>query len=376
MMDTTPLNSTFRELPLEPGGTVDIVLTNGSVRVTGTGRDVVTVRSRGGEDIDDEVEIHADPDRISIRSRVIGFSLGSLRIGYPGPSDLEVEVPRDAAVSLRTLSGDVVASGVRGTTRWATASGELRLDVDGGTVAIESMSGDVALHAGAPIDLQARSVSGTLDLGAPRLERLAASTTSGDIRVQADLSARGEHTLSSVSGDVELATASPIRATTQSITGDLRVAGEHRVEGGRGGRTVVVGDGSVAVSVRTTSGDMRIRAGVPAAAASSAPATHAAPAATPDAEPTAAPGSPAARTPAAPVILVAEAEAAPNLVRRAPAEPPADPASGAESPTDRREAARLEILRALERGELDVEAASHRLEILEDAGPRAFRGWC
>jgi hypothetical protein len=104
---------------------------------------------------------------------------------------------------------------------------------------------------------------------------------------------------------------------------------------------------------------------------------------------------------------VAEAEAAPNLVRppardedhapadddpaenadgRDAAEPDDDldlePAAardaplGAASPTDRREAARLEILRALERGDLDIESASHKLEILEDAGPRFFRGWC
>ena len=49
---------------------------------------------------------------------------------------------------------------------------------------------------------------------------------------------------------------------------------------------------------------------------------------------------------------------------------------GDESLADLREAARLEVLRALERGELDVEAASHRLEILDAAGPSSFRGWC
>ena len=72
-----------------------------------------------------------------------------------------------------------------------------------------------------------------------------------------------------------------------------------------------------------------------------------------------------------PTYVVAEAEAAPNLVR-----PAAGPWQGAESTTDRREAARLDILRALERGELDIDAASSRLEILEDAGPRSFRGFC
>jgi len=43
---------------------------------------------------------------------------------------------------------------------------------------------------------------------------------------------------------------------------------------------------------------------------------------------------------------------------------------------DRREAARLDILRALERGELDIEAASYRLAELDEAGPRSFRGFC
>jgi len=59
-----------------------------------------------------------------------------------------------------------------------------------------------------------------------------------------------------------------------------------------------------------------------------------------------------------------------------PSAPAAPAASGEESLADLREAARLEVLRALERGELDVEAASHRLEILDAAGPSSFRGWC
>jgi hypothetical protein len=43
---------------------------------------------------------------------------------------------------------------------------------------------------------------------------------------------------------------------------------------------------------------------------------------------------------------------------------------------DRREAERLDVLRALERGDVDVETASRRLELLDEAGPRSFRGWC
>jgi hypothetical protein len=73
-------------------------------------------------------------------------------------------------------------------------------------------------------------------------------------------------------------------------------------------------------------------------------------------------------------VVVAEAAAAPNLVR-ADAAPPTGSATGTGSGTDRGEAARLDILRALERGELDIDTASTRLAAIEDAGPRRYRGW-
>jgi hypothetical protein len=179
---------------------------------------------------------------------------------------------------------------------------------------------------------------------------------------------------------VELITPSAVRVDTQSIAGDVRASGNHRTEGGRGRRVLVVGAGTVGVSIRTTSGDIRLR-GEPAVDAP-APAAP-----VPPPVPTA-PEPPVPPTP--PIVVVAEAEAAPNLVRATADRPadaaddalPADPGPGTGAvvggggTADRREAARLEILRALERGDLDIESASHRLEILEDAGPRNFRGWC
>ena len=119
-----------------------------------------------------------------------------------------------------------------------------------------------------------------------------------------------------------------------------------------------MGDGSVALSVRTTSGDVRLRV------LGTVPAPPVPPVPLDAPEPPAAPEPP-------------EAPARPE-----PAPRPVDPEedthawSASEPLVDRREAARLDILRALERGDLDLEAASHRLEILEESGPRFFRGWC
>ena len=224
-------------------------------------------------------------------------------------------------------------------------------------------------------------MSGDVSVRGPRFDALSASTTSGDVRVVADLGERLDHTISSVSGDVDITTSSPVRVDTQTVTGDVRASGTRLAEGGRGRRSLVVGAGSIGLSVRTMSGDILLRGvevtDATASGAWSAPDVPAVPEA-PIAPPApvvpavpAAPDAPAAPAapvpPPTPVTVVAEAEAAPNLVRSA---------GGATGPVDRREAARLEILRALERGDLDIEDASHKLEILEDAGPRYFRGWC
>ncbi len=377
MTELTSQSTASRELVMEPHDEVEILVTSSSVVLRGVDRDAFRVQGLGGEDVADDFEIERLAGKVRLREITTGFKIGSLRIRTGHAPDLEIEVPRAAALSFRSLSGDVEAKGTAGESRWATASGDIRVEVDGGPVAVESMSGDVEVVATAPIELRARSVSGDLDVRGSRFDALTASSTSGDIRVDAALGAGQDHVISSVSGDVELTTSSDVRVDTQSVTGDVHATGTRFAEGGRGRRTLVVGAGTVGVSVRTTSGDIRLR-GVATTEGSvpTPPVPPRAPAAprTPDVP--AAPFPPVApNAPVPPVVVVAEAEAAPNLVR--PAARDADDALlGAGSPTDRREAARLEILRALERGDLDIESASHKLEILEDAGPRFFRGWC
>ena len=240
-------------------------------------------------------------------------------------------------------------------------------------MSIESMSGDIVVDASVALALTVRSVSGDLHLRAPSLDAISAATTSGDVDIDAALGEASDHTISSVSGDVRLATPSDVRLEAQTVSGDIRSSGAVRGDGGRGRRTLVAGEGRVRVSVRTMSGDIVLRGGDPSAAGVEQPpvAVKPQPPATPQ-PPTAPrpPAAPAPVVPPAPVeppVVVAEASAAPNLIR---------PSGAAPSSMDRREAARLEVLRALERGDLDIEAASRRLEALEDAGPRAFRGWC
>jgi len=356
MTDTARATDT-REVLLAPGGTVEILTASADLRVRGVDGDRVVVRTRGGQPIDDELRIDATAGHVRIRDAEGGLHLGPIHIRTRGSAGLDIDVPHLAAIALRTMSGDVTADGIGGASRWTTASGDLRLAVAGGPVVMETMSGDAVLEATVPLGVTARTVSGDVRVRAPRLDLVDASTTSGDIHLEAALAAGARHTITSVSGDVEITTSSPVRLEANTIAGDVRATGTHIAEGGRGRRTLVVGNGSVAVSVRTMSGDVRLRA-LAEAPATDVPATG-----------VPATGVPATAIPSRPVV-VADAEASPNLRRNLP------DGTGTGSAVDRRELERLELLRALERGDLDVETAAHRLEILDDAGPRAFRGWC
>lgn len=345
MTDTARPADAVRELALEPGGLVELLLTANDVRIRAADGDRVVVRARSGRGLDDDITIETSPGHVRIRDGgTAEFRLGPIRVRSHGAVDLDVDIPRTARVGARTLSGDVDASGIGGESRWSTASGDLRIRVDAGPVSLDSMSGDLLLEASVPVAVTARSVSGEIRVRAPRLDAVSVETTSGDVLLDGALAAGAAHTVSSVSGDVQVATGSPVRLDAQTVTGDVRASVPHRAEGGRGHRTLVVGDGSVALSLRTMSGDVRLRGGTTEpVAAPAAPTPMPAPA------PAAAPKPPAARAPAWPPV-------------------PAMTQPDAES-------ARLEILRALERGELDVEAASKHLEALEGAAPKPAVGW-
>ena len=140
--------------------------------------------------------------------------------------------------------------------------------------------------------------------------------------------------------------------------------------------------------MRTTSGDVRLQG--PGRArehgAGRAPAAATVP---PSAGRPAGAGRPEA--PVAPGPGPPQAPGSPGGPDRARSRSPLGAATGASDPKpigdedtqpwnapepaiDRREAARLDVLRALERGDLDVETASRRLEALDEAGPSSFQG--
>jgi DUF4097 and DUF4098 domain-containing protein YvlB len=209
-----------------------------------------------------------------------------------------------------------------------TASGDLALDGIAGDLQVEAVSGDVRVEARGALDVKAKSISGDFRLRGPRLGRFEMATTSGDVHIDAELSGKGPFSIKSISGDVTIVSRAGLRVEAQTVTGDIHSGVAHRIESSPGRKLVVIGKPGATLAFKSVSGDLEVVEPRDAAAGDE-------------------------------VFPETQGRAAPTM--------PSASAARDEDPADDRSAAeRLDILKALERGEIDVETATARLAALEE----------
>lgn len=182
-------------------------------------------------------------------------------IGRGGGASLQIEatVPTGAALRIETVSGDVNAMELEGEQRYATVSGDLVILDGAGSVRLNTVSGDALVRAPRALTIRAETVSGDLGVTAQRLDALRASTVSGDIDVEGALRAGGEHRIETVSGDVAFAPVGgasfEVRGLSTDISGDI----DHRIEGRADRRRVIVAGGGPELVFSSMSGDFHVR---------------------------------------------------------------------------------------------------------------------
>ena len=152
------------------------------------------------------------------------------------------------------------------------------------------------------------------------LRSLALATTSGDIELGSPIDGPGPFSIQSVSGDASVVTAGDgLRVEAQTLTGDISSDVGHHADSGMGRRALVFGDGAMTLAFKSVSGDLQVAAGA---------ASHARDGAVP-------------------------APPAPAMTRQdAPPDPVAD--------------LRLDVLRDLEAGRIDIAVATERLADLDE----------
>jgi len=195
-----------------------------------------------------------------------------------GRSDLVIFAPRRGKLSVKTVSAGIVGDGISG---WFySVSGSIRLTGIVSSVEVETMNGSIDLDVttpwlrartgdghllirGAPQDVDASTISGTLDVVAPKIMRAQFVSVSGDIRWVGSPAAGAVFDFSNHSGAVELMlpTTASAALTLASVSGAIDngftrirpVAAEpHSLR-------LNLGRGDAHLSARTFKGPIRLR---------------------------------------------------------------------------------------------------------------------
>ena len=339
-------------------GQVSVRLADWDAEIRGIDGDTARIWNADGGDLPAELQVDRDADGILIRQydkTGLAVVLGRRSRGVR----LAIELPRTASLTIQSASGDAQASDLRGPISARTASGDLLLVNVKGEVQADTVSGDVAVRLDGPTNLTVKTVSGDVIVEGGRVDRFGYTTTSGDLRITSELGF-GPHAIQTVSGDATVTTRNGIRVSAQTVAGDLSSDLPHTSEGRAGRRSLVIGEGTTAVQFRSVSGDLRV-VGPSAGDHLRIPVPPTPP--QPPASP--APGFAAAELEAELAAANGEIEAANAEIEAARAQIDAESGEGGETAADPGEEARLEILRALERGEIDIDEATKRLGELD-----------
>jgi hypothetical protein len=307
------------EHPIGVRGRFVLRLPSGTIAIRGTDGEVARIRDMTGRPLNERFEILAGNGSLELaaRQRVgLSIAIGSHSFGGPSP-DLSIEVPRGVTVNVDTASADVHGHGLTGPKRFHTASGDLTIEATAGELEIEAVSGDTRIVADGSLQVRARSISGDFRLRAPKLDRFEMSTTSGDIQLDAEMAGSGPYSIRSISGDVTVVARAGLQVEAQTITGDLSSRLAHRTETLPGRKLLVVGRPVATLTFKSVSGDLE-------------------------------------------VVEPRERAATDRSAAAAPQ------ASEVAKVADPPEAARMQILQALERGEMSVDDASRQLSALEE----------
>ncbi len=209
---------------------------------------------------------------------------------FPGSVDFTVSVPEDANVTIKTMSGDVRATNVKGELRAETISGNVIASAARKLEALKCVSGDIEILDGVAEDLViAQTVSGSITVRGLKARAIELGSVSGHIRVEdaqsdrmmvkvvsgnvdyaGDLARNGRYQFTSHQGDIRLvlsgSTGFELLANTFSGTVRSDFAINRRAPGAEGQgpaqspRAIrgAFGDASAMLALRTFSGNISV----------------------------------------------------------------------------------------------------------------------
>ena len=280
---------------LDSNGTLDLANIAGNIVITtGAGRDV-TIEAikrvqRPNQNVARALLQMIDIQVVEQANRVEVRTVFPRPRNFPGSVDFTIAVPEDANVTVKTLSGNVRATNIKGELRAETLSGNVVTAAARKLEAVKCISGDIEIIDAAADDLvtastasgnitvrglkaraiQLGSVTGNIRVDDSQTDRMDVKAVNGNIDYVGDLAKNGRYQFVSHSGDIRLVLSGTdrIRAAGEQFQRDRPIDFliNRRAAGGEGQPNVqgprmirgAVGDASAMLGLRAFSGNISI----------------------------------------------------------------------------------------------------------------------
>jgi len=278
---------------LDQNGTFDLTNVSGNVVIMGTsGRDVTIDAIKRVQRPNPnaarallqmiDIQVMEQANRVEVRTVV------PRPRNFPGSVDYTVSVPEDASVTVKTMTGTIRASNVKGELRADTVAGSVVVSGARKLEALKCVTGDIEIVdavADDPVNastvsgnitvrglkaraIQLGSVSGNVRVEDAQVERMMMRTVQGNLDYSGELVRNGRYEFTSHSGDIRLALSGTTGFELVANTFSGTVRSDFAFNRGRGaeGQTVqgprvirgAVGDASAMLVLRAFSGDISI----------------------------------------------------------------------------------------------------------------------
>jgi DUF4097 and DUF4098 domain-containing protein YvlB len=277
-----------RTVAADPRVIVSACVASGDITVRSWDRNEVRARISDGVQID---LTRIDQDKTPTATQLTLTAQG--RRSARGSSclplgDVELTVPRRAAVKLQTSNGEISVTEVAGVTATSQsgtitiekAHGEVELNTIGGEISVRDSTGTFKLHtvggsieardlgpANAGDSLEAGSVGGDVALDRIQHQRLKLNTVGGEVTYAGPLARGGHYSFQTISGQVRLllpANSSFRLKGTLGVGGEL--SGDFNIAVDKASeyspmRSVdaIVGKGDASINVNIFSGEIQIK---------------------------------------------------------------------------------------------------------------------
>jgi hypothetical protein len=255
-------------VPFSRGGTVDLSLMSGRIKVTGWDRQ--------------EVKVVASSDNGRLR-----FSASQQRVSLEvdrngGEVQYDVTVPRGTKLTLEAVSGSITATGVGGEIEAQSVSGYVEISDGTKDVSAESVSGAVTVtnvtgntsaqstSGGVTLrnvtgDIEAETVSGRILLEGIHSSSVRTETVSGAVTYTGSIDAGGKYSFVTHSGTLRLNLPANVGAvfSVESYSGSIDSDFPVTMQPGQGRNThdrfeFTIGNGKARVSAENFSGNIII----------------------------------------------------------------------------------------------------------------------